>query len=563
MSAGPLIEKSNVWAVTLDANNKEQEWNRVSTEPEASHNFAMRQVVITPECKQDEVQVVELEAVGFDGATIKAPIFADKGVCTVRTEMVLSDQKVKFRLLAGSGPIYISGTHATESGPTSEEDDIGEEELEEEVEDEENDVAATNTLYTYPKNFRAYKALIAAKYSGAQVKVDSSFQFGVTNKTDAFLAKFPLGKVPAFESKNGEHLFDSNAIAYAVSNQALKGASPLEQAQVLQWLNFAELELLPGITKWVFPCLGLMGFNKNTYEEAREDVTKCLNLLNSHLLSRTFLVGERISLADIVVTCNLLRLYEHIMDKEFRSAFVHVNRWFDTIVHQNEVKSVIGDFKWCTKMAVFDNKKFAEVQAQLHGGDAKKSNKKEKAEKKEKPAPVKKEEKKEEEEPKPKPSGDPISSLPAGSFNMDEFKRFYSNNDENLSVPWFWEHFDKENYSIWFCEYKYPEELSKIFMTCNLVGGMFQRLEKLRKNAFASVCVFGKDGANAISGVWVWRGHELVFPLCPDWQIDYESYDWRKLDANTDETKKLVNQYFKWEGEDSQARPFNQGKIYK
>ena len=40
------------------------------------------------------------------------------------------------------------------------------------------------------------------------------------------------------------------------------------------------------------------------------------------------------------------------------------------------------------------------------------------------------------------------------NFNMDDFKRFYSNNDEDKSVPYFWEKFDKENYSIWFGEYK-------------------------------------------------------------------------------------------------------------
>lgn len=51
------------------------------------------------------------------------------------------------------------------------------------------------TLYTYPDNFRAFKALIAAKYSGANVKVAKDFTFGETNKTDKFLAKFPLGKV--------------------------------------------------------------------------------------------------------------------------------------------------------------------------------------------------------------------------------------------------------------------------------------------------------------------------------------------------------------------------------
>ena len=51
------------------------------------------------------------------------------------------------------------------------------------------------TLYTYPNNFRAEKILAAAKFSGATVKVDGKFVFGETNKSDAFLKKFPLGKV--------------------------------------------------------------------------------------------------------------------------------------------------------------------------------------------------------------------------------------------------------------------------------------------------------------------------------------------------------------------------------
>jgi len=56
-------------------------------------------------------------------------------------------------------------------------------------------IFSLQTIYTYPENFRAYKALIAAQYSGCNVKVDPGFVFGETNKTDAFLKKFPLGKV--------------------------------------------------------------------------------------------------------------------------------------------------------------------------------------------------------------------------------------------------------------------------------------------------------------------------------------------------------------------------------
>jgi elongation factor 1-gamma len=55
---------------------------------------------------------------------------------------------------------------------------------------------------------------------------------------------------------------------------------------------------------------------------------------------------------------------------------------------------------------------------------------------------------------------------------MDEFKRTYSNEDTlTVALPYFWKHFEKEFYSLWYCEYKYPEELTQTFMTSNLIGG--------------------------------------------------------------------------------------------
>ena len=189
----------------------------------------------------------------------------------------------------------------------------------------------------------------------------------------------------------------------------------------------------------------------------------------------------------------------------------------------------------------------------------KKCEKKEQPKKKEEVVPDLEEEELE----KPKESKDPFDSMPKGTFNMDDFKRVYSNEDEAKSIPYFWEKFDPENYSIWYAEYKYPEELAKVFMSCNLITGMFQRLDKMRKQAFASVCLFGEDNNSTISGVWVWRGKELVFPLSSDWQVDYESYDWKKLDPSSEETKKLVQDYFSWNGTDKDGRKFNQGKIFK
>lgn len=52
--------------------------------------------------------------------------------------------------------------------------------------------------------------------------------------------------------------------------------------------------------------------------------------------------------------------------------------------------------------------------------------------------------------------------------------------------------------------------------------------------------------------------------LSEDWQIDYESYDWRKLDPDSEECKTMVKEYFAWEGDFKHVgKAFNQGKIFK
>jgi hypothetical protein len=47
-----------------------------------------------------------------------------------------------------------------------------------------------------------------------------------------------------------------------VASSQLRGQSDLEKAQVLQWLGFADSEILPASYAWVFPCLGIMQYNK-------------------------------------------------------------------------------------------------------------------------------------------------------------------------------------------------------------------------------------------------------------------------------------------------------------
>lgn len=47
-----------------------------------------------------------------------------------------------------------------------------------------------------------------------------------------------------------------------VSSDALRGSTPQASAQVLQWVSFADSEIIPPASAWVFPTLGIMQFNK-------------------------------------------------------------------------------------------------------------------------------------------------------------------------------------------------------------------------------------------------------------------------------------------------------------
>lgn len=93
--------------------------------------------------------------------------------------------------------------------------------------------------------------------------------------------------------------------------------------------------------------------------------------------------------------------------------------------------------------------------------------KKEPAPKKEAPAPKpkeapkKKEEEADEEEedvPKEKAPKHPLAALPPPSMPIDEWKRQYSNNETDVALKWFWEHYNPKDYSLWRVDYKvlYP-----------------------------------------------------------------------------------------------------------
>ncbi|VDL74977.1 unnamed protein product [Nippostrongylus brasiliensis] len=411
-------------------------------------------------------------------------------------------------------------------------------------------------LYGNKDSFRTQKVLIAAKLGNAQLQLSGDVPPA---------EKFPLGVTPAFEGD--VNLFGAESIAIHVAGCATACAKNC--AETVQWLQWAEGSLLPNILGYVLPSVSAAHLDKKVVDNYKAELLAQLTHLDDVLLSKTFLVGERLTLADVSVALDLLPAFQHVLDADLRKKFGNLTRWFQTVMHQPAVKEVLPEVHLCDKISQFNQAKFNELSAKhakhpahSHHGSKKEEKKKDHP----KPAPKAKEPEVDDgadDGVVVEKSKDPFAEMPKGTFVMDNFKRVYSNEDTaTKAIPYFWDNFDAEANSIWYCEYKFPTELTLTFMSCNLISGMYQRLEKLKKNAFASMILFGTDNNSTISGIWVWRGQELAFPLSPDWQVDYESYTWTKLDPKDEKTKKMVNEYLMWEG-DFDGKKFNQGKIFK
>jgi elongation factor 1-gamma len=403
------------------------------------------------------------------------------------------------------------------------------------------------------KNFRTQKVEIAAKIAGKNVDM---------KQTPPPNHLSPLGVTPAYDDGKGVALFGADAIACHLADST--SYNP-QNPEVTQWLNWAEGQLLPNVLAYVLPSISVANVPTQQVQQAKQELLAQLRLFNNALLSKTYLVGERLTVADVSVALDLLPAYINVLDDAARSDLANVNRWAQTVYNNPVVKSVVGEVTFASKAATFDESTYKKLAAE--------NTPKPKDEKPQQQQPkASKNKKKDDDDEQDEADAavaaepkfvDPFAAMPAGKFNMDAFKRVYSNEDTlTKALPYFWENFEPENYSIWYGEYKFPEELTLSFMSCNLISGMFQRLEKLKKNAFGSVCLFGSDNNSSISGVWFWRGQQLAFELSPDWQVDYESYEWKKLDPNSEATKTLVKEYFTWEG-DFGGKKFNQGKIFK
>ncbi|TNY17256.1 elongation factor 1-gamma 1 [Rhodotorula diobovata] len=401
-------------------------------------------------------------------------------------------------------------------------------------------------VYGFEGNPRTRAALVAAKYEGVDVEWVKVNPFAEGGVGADYLAKFPLGLVPALE-KGDYKLTEALAIASYLAQEnksGLLGASKEDAADVLRWASWANADLLPSLAAWFRPLTGAAPYQKPAVEAAKAKAVKHLEYLEKTLASRTFLVGERVTLGDVFVASVLFRGFENVLDAEWRKANPNTVRYWQTVIHQQPFFEVLGKVEPTpveTAVVYTPPKKEAKPKAK-HPCEA-----------------------------LGKPS----------SFPLDDFKREYSNKDTPDAMKWLDEHFNANDYSVWRCDFKYNDELTLPFMSANQCTGFHTRLEASRKYLFGSLNVYGVANASKIIGVYLIRGngtprsltlkggesgrtdpptgpadYKGVFDVAPD----YESYNFTPLDYKTD--REFIEKVWSWEGE-VEGLTVADGKVFK
>lgn len=150
---------------------------------------------------------------------------------------------------------------------------------------------------------------------GAQIPVENVDLMGGENRQAPYLAKNPAGQLPCLELDDGSHLSEIIAICEYLDekfpNPPLIGSTPEERAQTRMWVRRIDLNVCEPLTNGFRFAEGLPLFQSRvrTIPHAADDLKALaqekLTWLDGLMSNKTWVAGERFTLADILLFCFL------------------------------------------------------------------------------------------------------------------------------------------------------------------------------------------------------------------------------------------------------------------
>jgi len=195
-------------------------------------------------------------------------------------------------------------------------------------------------LYDFLPSGNGYKVRLLLSQLGIPFeRIELNILKGETH-TPEFLSKNPNGRIPVLETESGQFLPESNAILFYLSEgtEFLPDDRYL-RAQVLQWLFFEQYSHEPFIatSRFWISILGKSEEYRDALAQKREPGYAALTVMEKHLTSHTFFVGERYTIADIS-----LFAYTHVADEGGfdLTKFLAIQAWLERVKSQPRYVSI-------------------------------------------------------------------------------------------------------------------------------------------------------------------------------------------------------------------------------
>jgi glutathione S-transferase len=212
-------------------------------------------------------------------------------------------------------------------------------------------------LYDYAASANCLKVrLLLARLDRPYERVPVDIFAGET-LTDEFARINPARSTPVLELESGEHLQESNAIlVHLAEGTDYLPDDPYERAQVLRWLFFEQADLLPAIGGLRFRVLtGRLAPDSPGAQRRRAASGNVLRLLDDHLRTREFLVGNRSTVADLS-----LFAYTHVAPEAGIDLAPHpaVRAWLERVAgepgHQNDLEPYPPNARAGASRSIYD-----------------------------------------------------------------------------------------------------------------------------------------------------------------------------------------------------------------
>ncbi|KAI1198114.1 glutathione S-transferase [Nemania serpens] len=198
--------------------------------------------------------------------------------------------------------------------------------------------------------------------NGLEIEIPP-FTISETNRTPEFLAKFPLGKIPAFEGADGFLLTESIAIATYFAKSGPKagqllGTDAQTQAKITQWTAFTETELFTsGFVPIAMTILGFMPLDVKRFNDNMAAFDRNMRYIEESLKGgKKYLVGDQMTLADIMVTSFFYYAFKWLVDAEMRKELPNLVAYIQSYAALPEFKKYCGELEMCENRVTIETK---------------------------------------------------------------------------------------------------------------------------------------------------------------------------------------------------------------